>query len=439
MTRAYVRASPSDSPSGHVDFVLDLFGEGDSRSTVDLARGFFAADSEVPVAVSELFTLASAIYCLDKVAARRTSTDAWTRTFAIEFPGSMDGWKSPHLKTAMNFLTGDHWSFSPQARSGILVSHNIQPTPDVVCLFSGGLDSLVGAIELLEAGRVVRLVAHHETGVAPRRQRVLADALRQHYGANRVALSQMFLRPAPRRSEQQTPLPSANETSTRARSLLFIASGLTVAAAIGSHVPVVIPENGFIGLNVPLSTSRLGSLSTRTTHPYFLAELQSVLAGLSIRNALLNPYRLMTKGEMLRKVQSVGHAHELALLSISCAHPEAARWRKRPQGNCGYCYPCLIRRASMHEAGWDSSGDYAWDAMNDRTLLDGESQSGADLRALLHSLARSEGPSDHLRGGPVKPEDSAAVRALYLRGRSELRTWVRDVGTTELANWVDDR
>ena len=269
-------------------------------------------------------------------------------------------------------MTGDRWSFSPRDQPALTISHHIDPPADIVCLFSGGLDSLVGAVQLLEAGYVVRLVAHHETGLAPRRQRELADALSRHYGADRVALSQMFLRPSPPWRGQYAPLPSVTETSTRARSLLFIGAGLTVAAAIGPEIHLVIPENGFIGLNVPLSASRLGSLSTRTTHPYFIAELQALLENLSIENPLSNPYRLMTKGEMLQCVESLGHVRDLALLSLSCAHPETPRWRQRPLGNCGYCYPCLIRRASMHSVGWDSPRHYAWDAMNDESLLEGQ-------------------------------------------------------------------
>lgn len=436
MTEAHVRVDPTSGAPGDVDHVLDFFGEGDARSTVELGRGFFASGLQVPVAASEFFTLAAAVYCLDKVVARNARPDAWTRAFALDFPGSTDGWGNPHLQTALSFLTGDDWSLSPRARTPLSLSHRIRPSPDVVCLFSGGLDSLIGAIQLLEEGRVVRLVAHHETGVAPQRQKVLANSLAEHYGRRRVALSQVFLRPAPPRQEQHAPLPSAIETSTRSRSLLFIAAGLTVAAAIGPDVPLVIPENGFIGLNVPLSTSRLGSLSTRTTHPHFIAQVQAALNNLAIPNPLLNPYRLMTKGEMLRDVRALEHTRELARLSISCAHPEAARWRKRPQGNCGYCYPCLIRRASMFEVGWDDPDDYAWDAMSDSALLGAESQSGADLRALLHSLSRHEGQSDHLRNGPVPREDSASMLGLYFRGRSELRNWIQAAGTPELANWL---
>ena len=437
MIFGHVRVDPSDPVPEDADFVLDFFGDGNSRSTVEIGRGFFGAGRPIPATVREFFTLAAATYCLDKVVAREASPDAWMRTLRISFPGSVQGWKSPHLQASLNFLTGDRWSFSPRVQRALHISHNIQTQADVVCLFSGGLDSLVGAIQLLEEGHVVRLVAHHETGLAPRRQRSLAGALSEHYGADKVSLSQIFLRPSPPRNGQYAPLPSSAETSTRARSLLFIAAGLTAAAAIGPDVPLVIPENGFIGLNVPLSASRLGSLSTRTTHPYFMAELQSTLKELSIQNPLVNPYRLKTKGDMLKQIGALGYVRDLALLSVSCAHPEAARWRKRSLGNCGYCYPCLIRRASMHRVGWDSLQDYAWDAMSDEALLDGTSQSGADLRALLHSLARGEGPSDHLRNGPVPAVDAAVTHELYLRGRHELREWIRDVGTVKLANWVD--
>ena len=41
------------------------------------------------------------------------------------------------------------------------------------------------------------------------------------------------------------------------------------------------------------------SLSTRTTHPYFLWRLGQALPTLGIHHPLRNPYHLQTKGEML--------------------------------------------------------------------------------------------------------------------------------------------
>lgn len=60
-----------------------------------------------------------------------------------------------------------------------------------------------------------------------------------------------------------------SENTSRGRSLLFLCAALSVAGILGENVPVYIPENGFIGLNIPLTGGRKGTCSTRTTHPYF--------------------------------------------------------------------------------------------------------------------------------------------------------------------------
>jgi hypothetical protein len=74
-------------------------------------------------------------------------------------------------------------------------------------------------------------------------------------------------RPGERRAGKT--LPRVVKTTTRARSVLFLAAGLAVAAAHGSEVPFVIPENGFIGANVPLH-SRSGRDIEYTDYPLAL-------------------------------------------------------------------------------------------------------------------------------------------------------------------------
>jgi len=72
-----------------------------------------------------------------------------------------------------------------------------------------------------------------------------------------------------------------------------------VASAVDPACPLYVPENGFIGINVPLSASRSGSASTRTTHPHFMALMRQVLDAVGLPNPVVNPYRLATKGEAL--------------------------------------------------------------------------------------------------------------------------------------------
>ena len=84
----------------------------------------------------------------------------------------------------------------------------------------------------------------------------------------------------------------------RSRSLLYLALGLAAAAGFGAATPLIIPENGWISLNPPLTANRLGSCSTRTTHPYFLEQLTGLWRAAGLANPLVNPYQGLTKGEI---------------------------------------------------------------------------------------------------------------------------------------------
>lgn len=223
---------------------------------------------------------------------------------------------------------------------------------------------------------------------------------------------------------QHRPLPMSRETSTRSRSVLFLAAGLAVASAYGQDVPLFIPENGFIGINVPLTQARSGSFSTRTTHPYFMSSIANCVARLGISNPIVNPFRLMTKGEILASASDPRTLRQLAGYSVSCAHPEAPRYAKRKQGNCGYCFPCLIRRAAMHHVGWDHPKHYAFNALRERTELEG--RRGDDLRAIIRSLSRGMQATDVLRNGPVPAKEVTAFASVHQRGREEILRWIRE-------------
>ncbi len=148
-----------------------------------------------------------------------------------------------------------------------------------------------------------------------------------------------------------------------------------------------MPENGWISLNVPLTRARTGSASTRTTHPHFLSLLTAACRAIGVTNPVINPYRLRTKGEMLADCSNPMLLARLTPASISCAHPETPRWRRQPQGNCGYCLPCLVRRAALARIGHDHGNNYAWDALTDPGLLDPAARTGADLRATVRGVS----------------------------------------------------
>jgi hypothetical protein len=124
-----------------------------------------------------------------------------------------------------------------------------------------------------------------------------------------------------------------------------------------------IPENGFMSINPPLTDARLGSLSTRTTHPVFIRHLQNVLDAGALRVQLKNPYQFLTKGEMLKGCLSqdyiTAHAHQ----ATSCG-----RFVRTGYRHCGRCVPCLVRRSAFHHAGLTDATDYKYKTLkrNDR-------------------------------------------------------------------------
>ncbi|MFB9303543.1 Qat anti-phage system QueC-like protein QatC [Kibdelosporangium philippinense] len=402
-----------------------------------------------PRAAADLMMLGAATYCADKVTLRGDTPDWWTRDITVRLPvADTTAWREANFGEVLGFLTGDHWQINPYkaARHPVAglpgVPRNVQPVGldiDGVCLFSGGLDSLCGVIDLLEEDpqRRLCLLSHNEGGKASTAQQDLFSELGAHYGHGRITRRPLYLRPAPANGYQTRPLPHPRENTTRSRSLLFLTTALALAAAHGPTVPVYVPENGFIGINVPLTRARVGSASTRTTHPHFMAQLGAAARTVGVDNPILNPYRLQTKGEMLAGSRNPELLKRLTPMSISCSHPETARFQRRLQGNCGYCFPCLIRRASLAHVGWDDN-EYPWNVLTDEALLRKRRwRRGADLRAVITGAFAERPDRDVLLNGPLPLGERSAFTDVWRRGTQELRDWLVAGAQGELATLVD--
>ncbi|CAN96260.1 hypothetical protein sce6096 [Sorangium cellulosum So ce56] len=418
--------------------VLDYFTDK-GRSTLQAHLDDIAKRVGPPTDPAVEFLLfSSGIYVADKKCPRRNAPDAWTRLFAVNSPVSSTAiWSraTGHLSEALAFLTGDQWKLRWR-RSSIDLGTEQQPSGshfNAVCLFSGGVDSLIGAINLLESDRKSRvvLVGHYDSTHTPGTQKVLADELIQEYGDERVLPLRVLVRPAPIRDGVQAyPLPAVKESTTRSRSLVFLGLGMAVAAALGPAVPLYIPENGFIAINVPLHGSRVGSCSTRTTHPYFLDRIANALGVVGVKNPIVNPYVYKTKGEMVRECKNQDLLRRVAHITVSCAHPERKQNETNTWPNCGYCYPCLIRRAAFNWAGFESSSMYARyrrDICSDTDLFSRGNLRGRDVRAVAAAFHHADGHrgASHLRaavsGLIPSGYDMARLSEMHVRGLFELR------------------
>jgi 7-cyano-7-deazaguanine synthase in queuosine biosynthesis len=389
----------------------------------------------------DLLLIAATVYALDKLVARETAPDCWTREFAVSIPVSDEKlWNSvrDELSLSLAFLTGDLWSLQFTKLNVSIVrprpakrSRHITPLRgDVVCLFSGGLDSLVGAIDRLETNQDERLllVGHHDGDIAGplSDQERLLERLRPFYkGRTSSVLVRVGHSPA------------AEDMTLRSRSLIFLALGIYAASAMGPDVPLVIPENGTIAVNVPLTPSRRGSCSTRTTHPYFLKTFQHVTGIVGLKNRFSNPFEWKTKGEVVSQCKNQPLLKQVARLSVSCAKRGHKRtWLDRSAKACGRCMPCIYRRASLHVVGLQNE-KYGFDICKGEVDLSEQDKEGPnDVRACFSFLKRQPSPKDIatllLTNGSLDVSRLSDYAHLVMRAMEEIRTLLRDKASPEV-------
>lgn len=310
----------------------------------------------------DLFIIGLTVFALDKRINRRQFPDCWTREIEVSIPVlNYDIWNTvtDNWNRLLAFLTGDKWNISFRHTAAIHSFHenpnrrkiNIEKC-DCVSLFSGGLDSYCGAIKLLEDGKSPILVGHNEYPKLRYIQERFCKDFRTFY-PEQEPIFVGFTAGARAPINNEGDVLRDTENTSRGRSLLFLCAAVTIAGVLGDSISVYIPENGFIGLNVALSKSRKGSCSTRTTHPYFIKGFSKILETVGIRNTINNFFAFNTKREIVNMVKGT-EAFKLGYKdTISCSHPCVSRYNRSGSReypvNCGYCYPCLIRKGSLQD------------------------------------------------------------------------------------------
>jgi len=384
----------------------------------------------------DFLLVASLCYMIDKSVPRAGTFDDWTREIEVTIPVSNSNlWSSvaSELARTVGFLTGDMWDFNFTSSTTSLFrrptgwrrrrpKYSLRSTPNAVCLFSGGLDSLIGAINLLAENNTnnLLLIGHYDSSGAKAAQERLFQSIWTTYQRRAIPLH-----------IRVSHLPAAaNELTFRSRSLIFIALGLYAARRFGNDIPLYAPENGLIALNIPLTPSRAGSCSTRTMHPYFLNGLRSVLESLGITNPILNPFQFKTKGECMVACKNINLLKSIANNSVSCSHPNRRQnWiRKKNVNHCGYCIPCIIRRAAMHKAGIDDGLNYGFDICRDELKIEDLVKRANDLRAMINFINEKYNVTDLARlisqVANIENIDKYAVFAH--RGYDEIKTFFLD-------------
>jgi 7-cyano-7-deazaguanine synthase in queuosine biosynthesis len=303
---------------------------------------------DVAPQVLDFLRISLAVVAADRAVLRAKSQNGWTREIELEIPvedrqACTENQRA--LEKMLRFLTGDVWTLAFTSAKFQLGQRTRDPEyleGDIVALLSGGADSLVGALDLSTQGK-------HWTAVS---QTSSEKTIQREFAARARANRHLAW-------THGVHTPSTAEGSQRARSIGFFAFGLVAAAATeayrdGTIVALHASENGLISLNPALTPARIGSASTRTTHPSFVAQLQDILRQLNVNVELRNEYQKKTKGEMLSQCTQPQQLREFVSRSMSCGKSG------RIKMHCGRCVPCIIRRAAFRRSGIDDLTPYQY-------------------------------------------------------------------------------
>jgi hypothetical protein len=376
------------------------------------------------MAAMDLLSIAMAVTAADTFVLRADAPDGWGRNFEVVLPlADPAPWENlrPALEATLRFLSSDKWHFEfiaggaePPVDSVIRNRNRVLDLSKVDCvsLFSGGLDSAIGALDLLGQGRRPLLVSHASRGDADKQDAVA--------GLLPARCERMSVNTYPTWA-------GPDDDSMRTRSFQFLALGVLAAEAIAKYQrlarsELLVCENGLIALNPPLTPRRMGSHSTRTTHPYFLQAFQEIIISAGLPVSVSNPYRLYTKAEM-----ALPHAEQTSFRSFASTTVSCGKWKRRNQ-QCGRCVPCLIRRASLHAASIADDTDYQFP---DLQSVMGDEEGRDDLIAVQAAILRGPiGELGVLKAGPLPtdPIDRAALVSVVARGMQELQSFLISQG-----------
>ncbi|MFE4108463.1 PD-(D/E)XK nuclease domain-containing protein [Almyronema epifaneia] len=322
----------------------------------DLAKVF---EKHLTSRLKDLLEIAAYIFSADCSTSRGrgwidgNTTESWGRDFQFIIPvRDLDFWQNPEvqqlLSQILRFLSDDKYTLNFQRLTidqpeqlYLEFDDKKEDWPfygiDRVLMFSGGLDSLAGAIETATNTDKLVLVSHRSVTTMNKRLRNLVGKLRQTF-------TNVQLLHIPVWVNKDKNL--GREATQRTRSFLFSALGAVVAESVQAG-GVSFFENGIVSLNLPVADEVVRARASRTTHPYVLDLFSKLYSLVTEREFVVdNPYLFKTKAEVINTIASNNGSH-LISQTCSCAHQ---MYKSKNQLHCGTCSQCIDRRIAIISA-----------------------------------------------------------------------------------------
>jgi hypothetical protein len=380
--------------------------------------------AKVPDLYVDLLDIAAYVYSADQTTPRggdgsRDMCARWRRDMYFVIPvRRLDFWSQQKVRetltSTLDFLSDDNYDFRfvtldhpPRVQDYFEFSkEDIVFEPDEILLFSGGLDSLGGAVkEIFEDGKRVALVSHRS---APK-----IDPKQQELHAHICGRSPAGLQPKHIPVWVHKHGWEATDDSQRARSFLYASLAATVAHMFDKN-RIRFYENGITSLNLPVAEQILGARATRTTHPKTIAGYRSIFSLIADREFQVEtPFFWKTKTDILDLIKKAGQA-ELIKHTVSCSHV----WRMtKRHTHCGCCSQCIDRRLAVFASNsvrYDPDNRYKTDV-----FIGGRSSKDQDI-VLAESYVRSMRECADLTAGQFFSRYGEVSRAVpYIPGNAD--------------------
>lgn len=337
------------------DLLLRLWGEdGPDKITLRIEDIHKTMSKNVPELFQDLLEIATYVYSADQAIPRGADDvdsfgHGWRRNLHFIIPVRNPGfWSGENIQFALSstlgFLSDDkyHFEFTKSVDAPAFQGYlnfnedgRLLGYPEQVVMFSGGLDSLAGAVdEVLNEKKRAVLVTHKSTPKLNKRHRKLEEMIAEKAGEN--VPFHIGVRVNKNKSLNY-------EYTQRSRSFLYVSIGATIAKMLNLK-SVKFYENGVISLNLPVCAQVVGGRATRTTHPKVIHGFQKIISMVAEEPFVIeNPYIWKTKADIIKVICKAG-CQEMLPASTTCTHT----WEMTNQHtHCGTCSQCIDRRIAM--------------------------------------------------------------------------------------------
>ncbi len=399
----------------------------------------------------DLLEIAAYVYASDRMITRGKTVqleyDNWSRDLTLHIPvRDPEFWKGQDvyakLIALLRFMTGDKsykFIFSQKKQEVGQISMFDHPEikitdheEHVVALFSGGLDSLAGALSILHrTNKKLILVSHRSSN--PRitqLQDSISLAIKRDF-PGRVQYYPFYCGLTGERAVEET---------QRSRSFLYTTIAYAIAQAFGINRLTVF-ENGVTSLNFSKRQDLMNGRASRTTHPrtiQLLGELFSAIEGPAF--SIDHPFVDMTKTDVMEVIREAGKLDYINQ-TITCTRTFERFENNSQASHCGCCSQCVDRRLAAFASGLQEH-DAIYDVDLSKDVI-GNEEGKAQLCDYLHQVYRftkttmlsfqQDFSSDlidivpYLRGAGATPQKVAVVYELVKKHGSQIEQAIQNI------------